>query len=46
MTVPVEEIPPLTDAGLRVRDESEAGLIVRVAVLELAPSFAVMVAGV
>jgi hypothetical protein len=46
VTVPVELVPPVTVAGLRVRVESAAGLTVRVAVLLTPPAEAVIATGV
>ena len=44
VTVPVDEVPPATDVGARVRPVMVAGVIVRVAVADEPPVVAVMVA--
>lgn len=44
VTVPVEGEPPRTDVGLSVREESFAGVMASVAVMETAPKVAVIVA--
>ena len=44
LTVPVELAPPVTLVGLKLKDASDGGPIVRVAVLEVDPRVAVMIA--
>lgn len=44
--VPIEEFPPTTEAGFRVTDDSFAGVIVKVADLEVVPLSAVIVVDV
>ena len=44
VTVPVEEWVPVTDVGFKVNEVSVAGLMVRVAVFEVLPCVAVIVA--
>jgi hypothetical protein len=46
VTVPVEDAPPATVVGLRLNADRTAGVIVRVAVLEVGPRSAVMLTAV
>ena len=43
VTVPVEELPPTTEVGLRTTPETAGGVMVSVAVFELLPNVAVIV---